>query len=292
MSGLKNVCIIGGDMRQVYMSEYLAGNNLNVYTYNLASNIENVNIHPVSSLDEAIDNSRIIILPIPVTNNHQNIFSKNQSDDMLLKNFYKKINKKHFIFGGCFPHNLILECKERDIFYHDFMSDEATSLLNAIATAEGSIMKAISKSVYNIHGNNSLIIGYGKCGCVLADKLKGLGSKCFVAARSYNALCKANSNAIESFYINDLSDKILEFKFIFNTVPSCILTPEILDLVSKETVIIDIASYPGGVDFDYAASIGLNAELFGGIPGKVSPKSSAQILANKILSFYSQPQSC
>lgn len=52
-----------------------------------------------------------------------------------------------------------------------------------------------------------------------------------------------------------------------------------LERVSKDAVIIDIASIPGGTDFEYAELLGIKAQLAPGLPGMVAPKSAGKILA-------------
>jgi dipicolinate synthase subunit A len=54
------------------------------------------------------------------------------------------------------------------------MKDEKIVILNAIATAEGTIMEAIRSSDQNLHGSNCIELGYGRCAKVLAQKLKAL----------------------------------------------------------------------------------------------------------------------
>ena len=46
------------------------------------------------------------------------------------------------------------------------------------------------------------------------------------------------------------------------------------------TLIIDLASKPGGTDFRYAEKRGIKAILTPGLPGIVAPKTAGQILAN------------
>ena len=69
---------------------------------------------------------------------------------------------------------------------------------------------------------------------------------------------------------------------IFNTVPALVLNNTILNSVSSEAVIIDLASPPGGTDFDSAKRLGIKALLAPGLPGKVAPRTAGRILA-KIL---------
>lgn len=46
------------------------------------------------------------------------------------------------------------------------------------------------------------------------------------------------------------------------------------------TLVIDLASKPGGTDFRYAEKRGVKALLAPGLPGIVAPKTAGQILAN------------
>ena len=46
------------------------------------------------------------------------------------------------------------------------------------------------------------------------------------------------------------------------------------------TLIIDLASKPGGTDFRYAEKRGIKALLAPGLPGIVAPKTAGQIFAN------------
>jgi dipicolinate synthase subunit A len=48
------------------------------------------------------------------------------------------------------------------------------------------------------------------------------------------------------------------------------------------TLIIDLASKPGGTDFRYAEKRGIKALLAPSLPGIVAPKTAGQILANAL----------
>jgi dipicolinate synthase subunit A len=45
---------------------------------------------------------------------------------------------------------------------------------------------------------------------------------------------------------------------------------------------LTLPSAPGGIDYEYALNHGINAKLCLGIPGKVSPRASADILVTEI----------
>ena len=48
--------------------------------------------------------------------------------------------------------------------------------------------------------------------------------------------------------------------------------------MKKSCCIIDLASKPGGVDFDSARKHEIKADLALGLPGKVAPKSAAKYM--------------
>ena len=72
--------------------------------------------------------------------------------------------------------------------------------------------------------------------------------------------------------------KISCLQIIFNTIPHLIMDRKKLLRVDKRAVIIDLSSYPGGVDFNAARELNLKASLDLGLPGKVAPKTAAEII--------------
>ena len=72
---------------------------------------------------------------------------------------------------------------------------------------------------------------------------------------------------------------------IVNTVPAPVITKLIIKELPRDAYILDIASKPGGTDFNYAKENGILAELVLGIPGKYAPKESAYILERAIERF-------
>ena len=85
---------------------------------------------------------------------------------------------------------------------------------------------------------------------------------------------------IRAVHFSDLEEEVGHAEIIFNTVPHLILDRVMLERVAREAVIIDLASIPGGTDFEYAEMLGIKALLAPGLPGIVAPKSAGKMLAN------------
>ncbi|MBO1684431.1 dipicolinate synthase, partial [[Clostridium] scindens] len=69
--------------------------------------------------------------------------------------------KGQCLYAGCIPQRISDEVKQKGADVYDFMKDEALTLYNTIATAEGAIAEAISNSPENLGHSSCLVLGYG-----------------------------------------------------------------------------------------------------------------------------------
>lgn len=268
-------CIIGGDLRQNYLAAEFKAQGYPVSTFGVTGICDNL------TLKETIDHANIIVFPIPFSKDRRTLFSNTETID--LDEVLSLLNSHHIIYGGCLDEAFRNQCQEKGIACIDFMDDDSFELYNSIATAEGTIAEAISHSDVNLHASNCLVLGYGKCGSAIAGRLKHLNANVTVCARKKSQQILAFETGHNYMNFHQLAKQACDYDFIFNTIPSLVLTDTILNNVKKDTTIIDIASKPGGTDFDTCKSLGINAHLCLGLPGKYSPKTSARIIFNSII---------
>ncbi len=285
MSHQFDLGVYGGDLRQVYMITSLLKLGYRIATYCIAEPVKDENCTMVSTLTELFEGCRVLIGPVPMSRDQFSILSKNPAGDLTIAHVAYLIKKHHILVGGNIPAPITDICNKWNTPCFDLMKDEQITILNAIATAEGTIMEAIQTGSSNLHGSDCLVLGYGRCAKVLAAKLKALDAGVTIAARSQEARAYAVAAGHQSVPLSELSQILPSFSFIFNTIPQLILAKAQLDLVHPQVTIIDIASAPGGVDFDYAKHLNITAKLCLGLPGKVAPLSSGEILAAGIHSF-------
>lgn len=158
-------------------------------------------------------------------------------------------------------------------------ADEELALLNAIPTAEGAIREAMELSPLTLHGSTALVIGLGRCGMALARALQGLGARVKVLVRRPESAALAFSAGFAPYDLTAADVALAKSDFIFNTAPALMLTAGLLQQVKKEALILDLASAPGGTDFDTAAALGLRAKLLPSLPGQAAPRTAGRILA-------------
>ena len=115
--------------------------------------------------------------------------------------------------------------------------------------------------------------------------LDGIGAKVTASARKCADLASISANSYEAIHTKDIKESISDFDVIVNTVPSCVLDRQTLEQVRSDSVIIDLASKPGGVDFEAAKELGLNVIWALSIPGKVAPITAGKIITDTILNI-------
>jgi dipicolinate synthase subunit A len=155
------------------------------------------------------------------------------------------------------------------------------AVLNSIPTAEGAIQVAMENTEITIHGSRCLVLGLGRCGTTLARKLVALGANVTVSSRSAADLARAAALNCEPLPLAELHSKT-DFQIIFNTIPALVLPRSYLRLLDAAAVIVDIASGPGGTDFSAAHELEILAVHALSLPGRVAPKTAADILIKTV----------
>ena len=267
--------ILGGDPRQLYMARFLkqAGHGISLYYETDLS----------FSLQEAMEHSHIILCPVPFTKDQKNIHSHNRLPGLEIERFLQHLRQGHVLFGGNIPAAVKEHCVSAGVPFYDFMKMDEVACKNAVATAEGAIAEAISLSPMNLHQSNCLVTGWGRCAEALAAKLKGMDARVTVAGRCKDKLAHAFCHGYDTLRLEDLDPHIHTFDFIFNTIPAMVLDAPLAMGIQPDAVVIDIASAPGGVDFDTCRKHAVRAKLCPGLPGIYSPMTSARILCQAVM---------
>ena len=67
-----------------------------------------------------------------------------------------------------------------------------------------------------------------------------------------------------------------------NTVPAAMLTAARVAGMKPDALILDLASAPGGTDFEAARAFGIRALTAPGLPGKWSPQTAAEAVRDAV----------
>ncbi|PWJ48948.1 dipicolinate synthase subunit DpsA [Faecalicatena contorta] len=286
--------VVGGDIRQVYLTAELAGHQNRICHYALAAEPDK-NKYPdashvvaASSLENACAYSSCIICPIPLSKSGSHLNQNGLTEDLSLKSLLVALQPEQYFFAGCIPEDFRNSAIEKGVFAFDLMQNNTLAIYNTIATAEGAICEAISKSPINLNKSRCAVLGYGKCGRTLVSYLKGLFCHTYACSNNPEEQAQAAIISDSTGDLKDFKKSAGEFDFVFNTIPALVITADILAVMKDSVTIIDIASAPGGVDYQSAKNLGRTALLVPGLPGKYAPASSARALKESIETILSQ----
>lgn len=273
---MKNCLMLGGDARQIALKKMLEEAGYGVLDWINGTGSK-------SDLRDAMAQSDVLICPVPFSKDQKHLFSQADTQGIAMDAFLDGLQTKHIVFGGNIPDAVKLRCRELAIVCHDLMELESVRIRNSIATAEGALAQAIVRSRGNLNGSEALVLGFGCCGKTLANLLQGLHARVTVLDVEPHLLALGESCGHRTLTLADLPETIGRYAYIFNTVPKRILEGTLLQKVHPDVTIIDIASAPFGVDYDFCRQAGINACVCPGLPGKYAPKASAKILFDVIV---------
>ncbi len=277
--------IIGGDKRQLAAARMVANDGYTVYLSCFEKLEMLLNSFGGSiGLEECILCSDVIILPLPVTKDGVTLNTPFSTNRIILNDEFAKLFRGKIVFCPM-KDKLVKTSKHwQDVKVYDFLNREEMQVCNAVPTAEGAIEIAMREYLGTINSSKCLITGYGRIGKVLAQMLKGLGANVYVSARRKESLAWIKLNGYTPVNHKDLIN-CGEFDIIFNTVPAQILDSHIMARIATGALIIDLASLPGGVDFESAKRMGIPTIHALSLPGKVAPKTSGEIIKNTIFNI-------
>lgn len=275
----KKILIVGGDRRFILLGNALKKEN-EVFFLGFE---KETSVSPKIDFSEAkLYDYDYIMLPLPAFKK-DNVLNSPYSDlNLGFFDILSLVKRNSFIFGGKLPSEFCALLRERKADYADYYQREDLTLSNAFLTAEGAVSIAVSESDFSLIGSKILILGNGRIGKALSHILMGFGAKLAVSARKSADFSFIRSNGLEALNTADVKPRLSEFDVIFNTIPKMILGAHELSEVKNGAVIIDLASAPGGVDFQFAEKNKIKAIHALGLPSKISPKTASEIILEAV----------
>ena len=188
-------------------------------------------------------------------------------------------------FAGKVSQQAAQAAQEAGIELLDYLEREELALLNAIPTAEGCISLIFQNRLRTLWQSSVLVLGYGRCAQALAGRLCALGARVTVAARSPGQLALAMSNGAKAVALSRMSTALSQAQVVINTIPAPVLEEDSLAFLPKGSLIIDLASLPGGTDFEAAKQLGLQAIHALSLPARCAPITAGEFVVRAVLSI-------
>ncbi|MGZ9584583.1 dipicolinate synthase subunit DpsA [Paenibacillus marinisediminis] len=279
-----HVVFIGGDARQLEMFQKLAEMDASVTLVGfdqLSNPYHGVQRQPLSP--ELLAKADALVLPAVGTDDNGRVHAIFTSEELTLtEEHVAALPKECLVFTGMSKPYLSKLCAKHRIRLIELFERDDVAIYNSIPTAEGALMMAIQHTDITLHGSDIIVLGMGRTGFTLARTLLGLGANVRIGVRRDEHFARASEMGFKPFYLRELAQSVSNIDLLFNTIPTMIVTAQVIAQMPNRAVLIDLASKPGGTDFRFAEKRGIKAMLAPGLPGIVAPKTAGRILANSI----------
>ncbi len=278
------VAVVGGDERELIMVQALIREGLDVTLVGYPGLPELADARRVPGVVEAVEDVDYVIAPMSNTDEEGVVQAhlEPQAHLKLDEEAFKAMGSGKTLYIGVAKPVIERLAARYRINVVQLADVDEIAILNSIPTAEGAIQRAMAELPVTLHGSKALVIGFGRCAITLARMLDGIGAGVRVIARDRGQLARAYEMGLETAHLRELDAWLPEATVVFNTVPARVLGYEQLAKMAPDSLVVDIASAPGGTDFEAAKAIGVKAFLDLGIPGKVAPRTAGEVLARTV----------
>lgn len=283
LTDIKSFGIIGGDKRQLFLAKSIYDSGYKVMLGGF-DRLKSTGALVLCDIKSAAEKSDVIIFPVPSVRTDGSINTPFSDECTVLDDELIEIMLKKPVFVAMKDRFLKAYPQFENAELYDYAAKEEFAILNALPTAEGALEVAMKQFEGTVAGSRCLITGYGRIGKVLAEMLKNHKADVTVSARKPSDMAFAQAFGYKKLNTNKLSC-IRNFDLVFNTVPSMIFDRELLMNTDKNTIIIDLASLPGGVDFEAAQKLGIDAVRALALPGKCAPKTAGEIIRTTVFNI-------
>lgn len=273
---IKRILIIGGDARIEQLANLLTADGYEVSSFD-----------GEGALKSAVEASDAVVLGLPASRDDKHIDAPKLDKPILIKDLFQLMGSRKMLLAGKMSESMKAVADVFNVKWIDYFMRGEFEVANAVPTCEGAIQIAMEEMPITLHGANAVVTGYGRIGRLLSNDLRALGANVTVCARKAEARAIANADSHQSAPFSQLPALCEKADVVFNTVPQTVIDRKAL-VRSKNALIIDLASKPGGVDFDAARDIGVKVIWALGLPGKVAPVSAGKIIKETICNIFSE----
>ena len=212
-----------------------------------------------------------IILPLPTIIN-----GKIAGTEISLNELNSFLNEKQIVFcGNTKPDNF--SCRAFSYYFNEkFLSQ------NSRLTAQGTLRIILENIKTDLSELSAAVIGYGRCGREICKLLKNTGIDVTSISRRTETLTSAEKNGFTTHRCAEINAVLKNYDIIVNTVPCNIIDDSALEQLRSNTLYIEVASKPYGIDNTKINNFNFKYVPAPGLPGRFTPVSAGRNIADTV----------
>ncbi len=255
------IAVVGGDRREQEIARCAAATGAQVRSFGFPWPDEGLEgVTRAGSLHDALSGTDVALFPIPGIAADGALFAPQSTDRIIPDAASLGAMRKpgHIVLGWADP-KLKAHCASLEISLHEYEWDEDLMLLRGPAIVEGMLKVLIDNTDITIHKARICAVGHGTIGALVTRTLYALGAHVHVAARNPVQRAAAFAAGAEPHELGELPQLFPNMDIIISSVPSRVIGREMLELLPKSALLVDLAAPPGGIDHEAAKALGLKS---------------------------------
>ena len=279
--------VTGGDMRQAKLAELLAFDGHEVAAFA----IDRTRLAGVTRADtvrDAVSGADCVVLPLPASSKEGILNAPLSAGTHTVREVLAAVSPRQLVCAGRADAELRALASDMGLTLVDYFEREELAVENAAATAEGAVQLIMEELPITLSGAECLVIGYGRIGKILCHRLRGMGARVTASARKYSDAAWIRALGFSAADTRALEGTLGRYDVVVNTVPARVLGESRLKELRPGCLCLDLASKPGGMDFDAASRLGIKAVWALSLPGEVAPVTAGAAIRDTIYNILTE----
>jgi dipicolinate synthase subunit A len=253
--------MLGGDKREQEIARRAAATGAEVRAHGFPWPEQGIpGVRHLSDPAAVLAGARFALFPIPGISSSGALFAPTAPAPIIPdRGMLAAMSGRAHIILGWADAKLKAHAQALSIQLHEYEWDRSLMLQRTPAIIEGLLKIVIENTAITVHNSAACVVGQGTIGAVLARYLVALGARTHVAARNAEQRAAAYVAGATPHLLEELPELAPGLDLVFSTVPSRVVGEDVLSRLPKSALVVDLAAPPGGVDFDAAKRLGLNA---------------------------------
>lgn len=271
------IAVIGGDEREQEIARLAAGTGAQVRAYGFARPERAIpRVHWADSAAEAVQDADYVLFPIPGQAGDGALYAPAAPEPIYPdRKLLDRFAPGAAIILGWPNEQLARDAQDLGITLSEYEHDTELMLLRGPAIIEGALGLAIANTDVTLHNAEVAVVGHGNIGRLLTRTLVLLGARVHLLARNGVQRADAFTAGATPHPLTDMLDLAADLDMVFSTVPSPVVSAEVLQQLRPGTLVMDLAAPPGGIDLATAEKLGHRAIWARGL-GKRAPITVGQ----------------
>ena len=282
--------VLGGDARIVRMCHLLTADGHTVRCCGLDKAPGAAALSQQSTPETAVAGADCVVLPLPVRGGPGLLNTPLSDQELPLERVFGAVTPGQLVCAGMVDGETLALATARGLELRDYYRREELAVMNAVATAEGAIALLIRDTAITLWDARVLVLGFGRVGKLLAQRLRGLGARVSVSSRRCGDMAWCRALGYEALDTRTLEGRLADFDVVVNTIPARVLEEARLRELKTDALVLDLASRPGGTDFPAASRLGVRAVWALSLPGEVAPVSAGAIIRDTIYNIIKEQE--